>query len=288
MKKPFAYLVTLCLFAPCFAGMADIVLLESVQPFELYNQFEQPLSVSEKSAILPFSPFQVIRPDVRLGDQVTRALQCQFRHQTYFLLKDEKGVVIGTNGRMRILKSCALVEDTVEIVKGGVAFTAKSPMPGASRESLPKGARLIILFKYGNAYYSLQTAPAERYGWVQVSAHDAWKHVKITVSRDSAVVDLVFSRIAQRIETANSQYKMFFDRIGAGVGSQKSVPHWSKSNNTAEWTWTLSEPYGHTGELDASTAELLNEVRDLLIGKPFVVSYDKGRITLSPKPAGAP
>jgi len=103
-----------------------MVILESPQSFSICNQFEQPLSASDKAGVLPFSPFQIIKPDILLGDGITRAMECLYSQKTYYLLKDERGGIIGDKGQMKLFKACVLVGDTVEIIKGNtVAFSEK-------------------------------------------------------------------------------------------------------------------------------------------------------------------
>ncbi len=290
MKFTFFFSTALSLVIASRANTADIIILESPGSFTIHNQFEQPISASEREAFLPFSPLQVVRGDARLGDQITRAMQCQFNQKTFFLLKDEKGAIIGNSGRLRLLKACTLVGDTVETVRGSaVPFSDKSFSFGPNRGMLPKGARLILLFKSVTAYYARQTAPEERYGWVPVAARDAWKRVAQT----APIVDTAFAEdlrisLGRRIEAANAAYKAFFDRFNASTNQQKSIPRWSGTGKGAQCSWSLSEPYDRTGELDGSTAVLLTEMRDLLLGKPYALRYEKGRISLAPKKAGTP
>ena len=291
MKPLFFYFVFLFSIDALSANATDMVILESPQSFSICNQFEQPLSASDKAGVLPFSPFQIIKPDILLGDGITRAMECLYSQKTYYLLKDERGGIIGDKGQMKLFKACVLVGDTVEIIKGNtVAFSEKSPtFPATSGTALPKGGRLIVLFKHGNAYYSLQTAPIERFGWIAASSRDSWKHVKQAAPIiDTSITEALRTQIAARIESANALYKTFFDRFNGGGGRQKSVPQWSETRGRTEYFWILSEPYGHTGELDESAAYLVKDLQDILIGKPYSVRCEKGRIIISPKGTAAP
>jgi hypothetical protein len=285
--KPFVFYRTLLIGIIAFSvNAADMAILESPQSFSIYSQFEQPLSASDKAGFSPYAPLQIIKTDALLGDGITRAMECLYQQKTYYLLKDERGGIIGDKGRMKLLKGCALIGDTVEIVKGNaVAFSEKSfTFSAKSGTSIPKGGRLIVLFKYGNAFYSLQTAPMERFGWIAASSSDAWKHIKQAAAViDSSITEALHAQIAAHIASANALYKTFFDRFNGNVGSQKSVPMWSEMRGRAEYVWILSEPYGHTGELDESAEYLIKDLQDILIGKPYSVRYEKGRIIISSK-----
>jgi hypothetical protein len=276
---------------PARAETSDFAILESPRSFSMYNQFEQPITAGELAGFLPYSPLQIIRSDTRLGDQITRAMQCQYCQKTFFLLKDEKGGILGDKNQLKLLKGCVLAGDTVEIVKGGSAsFSEKLPSSTAARSMLPKGTRLAVLFKYQNAYFVRLAPPAERFGWLPAPSREAWKRVKQTAqAADTAANDDLRGRLGARVEAANAQYKNFFDRFNAATGQQKSVPRWSETGvKTGAYSWILSEPYCRTGELDESTALLVGDLRDILIGKPFSVIHEKGRIIVGPKAAGAP
>jgi hypothetical protein len=268
---------------------SDIALLESSQSFTIFNEFEQPLSDAEKNSLLPYCPMHVIQNDFRLGDQITRAMQCRYRQKTYYLLKDGKGALIGDKNRLRLLKGCTMAEDTVEIVKGGAtAFTGKSSQSPQSRVELHKGSRLITLFRYGNELYALQTEPVEQYCWVSASSRESLKRIKRAMSpSDTSISKDLLAQLSQRITAANSSYQTFFGRLSECSGQQKSAPRWSEEAGAPGRAWRLSEPYGHTGELDASTGYLVNDLREILIGKPFSVRYEKGLISIVRSGAGS-
>jgi hypothetical protein len=267
---------------------SDIALLESPQSFTIFNEFEQPLSEPEKSGLPPFCPFTVVQADMRLGDQITRAMQCRYRQKNYYLLKDEKGALIGDKTKLHLLKGCAATEDTVEIVKGGViAITGKSPLSAVSRFTLSKGARIITVFRYASSYYARQTATDEGYCWVPASARDSWKRIKQAVATiDTSINEALAAQLARRIAAANDSYRKFFDRLSAAAGQGKTVPKWTEEAGGAGRSWRLSEPYSHTGELDASTGYIIKGMQEILIGKPFLVRYEKGLISVVRTGAG--
>jgi hypothetical protein len=281
MKPPLFFFFLISLIVPFHAVASDFALLDSPQSFTIFNQFEQPLVESEKKGLLPFCPLQILQTDARLGDQITRAMQCSYDQKTYYLLKDGQGAIIGNKGQLHVLKGCALVGDTVEIVKEGVvAIFGKSLVSSVSRLALPIGTRLVVLFRYGNAYYSLQTSPARRYGWVGASSRDSWKRVKQAAPIiDVSITEALSAQLRQRIASANGSYQTFFERFNSSVGQRKSVPKWSEEGTTP-LSWSLSEPYGHTGELDASTEYIIKDLREILIGKSFSVRCEKGRIVI--------
>jgi hypothetical protein len=267
------------------AKSADFIVLLSPQELTIYNQYEQPLSATEKSQLSPCVPMQIMQTDVTLGDQITRAMQCNFEQKTVYVLKNEQGEIINGKGNVQILKACGLIEDTVEIVKdGAVLFSQQYPIASSSGR-LKKGEILVVLFRSGNTYAVRlnRDRPAMRYGWCPASSQSAWRKSKTESIVDTTIAPLGRDELNARIEKANNLYKKFFDEFNHATGMQKSVPAWRPVTNGPGLTWTLNAPYDHTGELNESTVRLVEEMRDVLIGKPFSVVYENGELTVFSK-----
>jgi hypothetical protein len=289
-KISFIRIFSACLIGFIFcstiaAKSADFIVLLSPQALTIYNQYEQPLSATEKSQLSACVPMQIMQTDVRLGDQITRAMQCSFEQKTMYVLKDEQGEIINGKGNFQILKACMLIEDTVEIVKdGAVPFSRQFPVSPSS-SALKKGEALVVLFRYGNTYAVRldRDRPAERYGWCPAISQSAWRKSKTVSVVDTVIAPLVRDELSARIERANELYKKFFNEFNHATGMQKSVPAWRPVTNGPGLTWTLNAPYDHTGELNESTERLVEEMRDVLIGKPFSAMYENGELTVKPK-----
>jgi len=263
-----------------FSVTADFVIIESPRSLSIYDQFEQPLSKTEGAGLLPYSPLQIMSADVRLGDQITRAMQCSYGQKTYYLLKDEQGTMLGDKDRIQIVKGCSVIGDTVEVSRKGAVSFAPSVSALGSAKSLPEGTILVLAFRSKNSYYALQTGHAPRFGWIPASSRDAWKPLKRAASADTSITTQTTMQLSERIEWANAHYKRLFDAFNRGTNMQKSIPRWQK---TGDLTWSLGEPYGRTGELDESAKCLIEDLGDILIGKQFSVRYEKGIINISPK-----
>ena len=267
------------------ATSADFIVLLSPQALTIYNQYEQPLSATEKSQLSPCVPMRIMLTDVTLGDQITRAMQCNFEQKTVYVLKNEQGEIINGKGNVQILKACGLIEDTVEIVKdGAVLFSQQYPIASSSGR-LKKGEILTVLFRSGNTFAVRldRDRPAMRYGWWPSNSPGAWRPIVTKSVVDTALSPLVRDELNARIERANNLYKKFFDEFNRATGMQKSVPVWRPATNGAGLRWTLNAPYDHTGELNESTGRLVEEMRDVLIGKPFSAVYENGELTVKPK-----
>jgi hypothetical protein len=280
------FLACLIVFIFCSinaAKTADFIVLLSPKALTIFNQYEQPLSASEKSQLSPCIPMQIIQTDVHLGDQITRAMQCNFEQKTVYVLKDEQGEIINGKGNVQILKACTIIEDTVEIVKDRtVLFSPQFPVVPSSG-MLKKGEILVVLFRSGSTCAVRLDRPAGRYGWCPATSQSAWRTTVTTSVVDTTLSPLVRDELNARIERANDLYKKFFDEFNRTTGMQKSVPAWKPVTNGPGLRWTLNDPYDRTGELNESTGRLVDELRDILIGKPFSAVYENGELTVTPK-----
>jgi hypothetical protein len=268
------------------AKSADFIVLLSPRALTIYNQYEQPLSATEKSQLSSGLPMQIMQADVTLGDQITRAMQCNFEQKTMYVIKDEQGEIINGKGNVQILKACTLIGDTVEIVKdGAVLFSQQFPIASSSGR-LKKGETLTVFFRSGNTFavrLDRDRPAAGRYGWCPANSQSAWRKTRTESIVDTTLSLLTRDELNARIERANELYKKFFNEFGRATGMQKSVPAWSPVTNGQGLRWTLNAPYDHTEELNESTGRLVEEMRDVLIGKPFSAVYENGGLTVKPK-----
>jgi len=268
-------------YAGASGSTADFIIVESPQSVTLYNQFEQPLSKQEIADFLPYSPLRILRIDNRLGDQITRAMQCAIGQKTYYILLDEKGAVPGDKNHYHIIKGCTLLEDTVIVSRGETVVFSHREQYDATPQKLAKGTELVLLFRGNGSYYALQTGLLPRYGWIPAGAREAWKRVRQTIAADTIMPSIAEEQIVHRMESANASYADFFNRFNRSAGKVKTPPQWKRADGRL--AWSLSAPYGRTGELDESAKYLLEDLRDILIGKPFSVSFEKGDLSINAK-----
>ena len=279
-----------CLFGFVYCSViaaktADFIVLLSPKALTIYNQYEQPLSAAEKSQLSPCVPMQIMQADVTLGDQITRAMQCNFELKTMYVIKDEQGEIINGKGNVQILKACTLIGDTVEIVKdGAVLFSQQFPIASSSGR-LKKGETLAVLFRSGNTYavrFDRDQPASARYGWCPAISQVAWRKSRTISVVDTTLAPLVRDELNARIGRANDLYIKFFNEFNRATGMQKSIPAWKPATNGPGLRWALNAPYNHTGELNESTERLVEEMRDVLIGKPFSVVYENGELKVTP------
>jgi hypothetical protein len=265
------------------AKTADFVLLKSPQVLTIFNQYEQPLSSEEKALLSSNVPMQIVQVDVRLGDQITRAMQCGFEQKTYFLIKNENKELPGALGNVQILKNCAILDDTVEIIGDAARFSSEFPSR-VFNIPLKKGAVVVLMFRFNNIYALRTIGPGARYGWCPISTQGEWrKKASAQISVDTALSSSIREELLGRIEATNESYKKFFDAFNRKTNSQKIVPEWKQLTTGSELRWRFNAPYDHIDELSESTKILIEQLRDILIGKPFTAVYEDGELTISPR-----
>ena len=238
------------------------------------------MSPEEKALFSANVPMQIVQADVRLGDQITRAMQCSFEQKTYFLLKNENNEIPHAQGNVQILKNCAILDDTVEIIKEGARYSPE--FPPRVFVPLKKGDIVIPQFRYNNFYALRTNASNALYGWCPVATQEAWrKKISVQISVDTALSSLLREELIGRIEAANESYKKFFDAFNRKTNLRKMAPEWKQLTSGSGLRWRLNAPYDHTDELSESTKILIEQLRDILIGKPFTAMYEDGELKIT-------
>lgn len=277
------------------APHVDFLILGSPQVYTIYNQFEQPLSPGERSAFLPFSPLQIVKENDQLGDQITRALRFVYQQQTFFIPKDEKGALVGdASSRYRqLFTGCEPLGDTAEVIKeNAIRISERYPSAEASR-SPAKGTLLIRVFRYKDFWYVYVPGLRPYYGWCSSSAQSACRfhvaehrtaeHRNAVQQEENALSSMVREQLNARMEAANAIYKKYFEHFNRATGQEKSVPLWRSVSDGRNLRWELSGAYQRNGQLEESTRRLVEELENILLGRPYSVSCKSGVIAILPK-----
>ena len=262
---------------------ADYIIIADPLAYTIYNQYQQPLSASEKAEFVPYSPLQVIDKNVTLGDQITRALKFEFGQKIYFLLMDEDGKFTGEKpklGRLSV-KNSVVAGDTVEATAGGLNFST-----GSGRTAgIPKGTRLYRVFRSDVRYYIAVIQDRVTYGWSSLEPRSAWRKCSKSVVSETAAIDTVLSetvkeRIKERLASANESYKSLFSHFNFLTGDEKAVPRWRCESSGSRMRCALTGPYSNSDQLSESTRFLAQDMENLMIGTDFGVYCRNGEIVI--------
>jgi len=276
----------LCATVALIARTADILILGSAESFSILNEYEQPMSADDKKAMGANAPFVIDEEDGTLGDQITRVMRATWLGSPRFFLKNDEGGLIskGASVYRRKFTGCTPVLDTVETTRD-IVLAERYPSEG-KMTTVGKGRPCVVLFKSGSYYYVTPADGGNRYGWCPVSSASSWKKVRGAAAQpDSVINPELRTRLTAKFERADAAYSRFFDHFSRRTGMEKSAPRWSFSASGAQLRWIMSEPYKSSGELDGSTAVLVKEIENILLGKPFLISYKNGVVLVGPREA---
>ena len=261
---------------------ADFIISGKPQVYTILNKYEQSLTDSERELFRPFSPLQIINEEYTLGDGITSALKVRFSGDVYFLIKDDDGKLVGgkKDSYRHTFRKCRIFEDTIRIVKDrSVLLSQKYPSDG-KRVYMAKGALVVRLFKHQNYYCVKYIGKKIMYGWCPLSDKGAWRPVIHVKKVDTTLKSELVERIIERIKSANETYEEYFERFNDITGKKKSIPQWRYSYSDELIRCTLTNPYKDSDQLEESTQYLVQDIENLLLGKPFDVHYRNGEILI--------
>ena len=281
--KSFLFLLFLAGAIYCRTPEADYYLLAQPAGYVMYDEYAQSPSPDEMRGLLPFSPFRVVKHDVLLGDQITHAVQCSFMQRTFYLVKDDKGRLIGAKGRggRTIVRDCLPQEDTVEAVAGGLYV---QPMEGGGRAIAP-GAKMVRIFMSDDRCYVLLIGARPCYGWCTLEPADSWRRLAASrvckpVASDTHFPSWLLQSVMDKVNRANDAYRAYFTHFNGLTGDEKTVPQWRVESTRDRLRCTLS-PQTADDELAASTSELRRQLENLLPGAGCILTGGNGELVIS-------
>jgi hypothetical protein len=102
------------------------------------------------------------------------------------------------------------------------------------------------------------------------------------VELKEATVDFtdVSRRIQKRLDLANELYKSYFNYFNNLTHQQKSIPYWQIVAEKGTYHCTLKGSQQTIIQLQQSTDYIVQDIEQLLLGKPFSVSSSGNLITI--------
>jgi hypothetical protein len=268
------------------ASAATFYLLPSPSAFTIYNEYEQSLSPEELARFTPYTPLQLVAPDVALSDGISRAAKFRFGGKTVFLLRGDNGRLAGEgrSNEPQIIADGEAIGDTIEVLRSG-AITV-SPIAGQA-QTVAQGKLLMRVFRSGGRCY-VSLPDASLFGWSSLEPKSAWRRagsavvaVQETTPADTAMPPALRERIRAKIDDVNDTYRRLFSHFDALTGAGKSVPQWRYDCSGVQCRCTLAPPYDKSDELSESTRELRREIENMLSGSGFMVTGGRGEIVIA-------
>lgn len=256
---------------------ADFIIIQAPQRLLILNQYQQQLSLAEKSAIPRFFPFRIINPDELLSDGLTECMKVDDRGAPLYFVKDDAGELIGAADAKRYDNVLPL-NDTITVTKSNAIefFDAG----GRKRFPLASGARLRRVFQSSRLTF-VQDLSTGAFGWVGLRDGDrkVWMISRAATPAATKTLDQFAPDIQRRLDSVNEKLTKLYEIWNRTSSEPRAVPQWRLILATDSLLAVLS------GDSTAqfykeSTRWLSKELESLLIGTRFRVMSTTGHIEI--------
>jgi len=266
------------------AALKEYLVISSPAAAELYNQYEQRISPSDKARLPVPLPLKVVAKKQLMGDQITTGMKLSYNSETYYLMLDDKNAPAGLppSAGATFYTQCTDYSDTVTTVLPQVTLSSRYPT-GGTTVTLAKGVDVTRLFSTGQATFVVTTLPPHRNGWVRTTDRTFSKRAVTAALPTSADFTTLHLRIVKHLNKINSTYDSLFTFFSTHTGRATTVPSWRSTSSKGTFRYTLSGTPETVAQLSSSTSYVVGEIERMLLGKPFQVQYVNGTITILPR-----
>jgi hypothetical protein len=266
------------------AERSAYLVVEDPTKLTVLDAYEQTLDAAGRKALLPYAPFRIVENRMTLGDQITEALSCRYQGETYYLLRGERGELLGLDrsGYHKVFSSVRVLGDTLRVTRDRAVLLARRyPMAG-ERIYLAEGDIVLREFAYGNGFCVRLLGRSPRYGWCSAAAAAAWKPLEEAGEGEAVLSNVLADRIVGRFSAANDSYARYFAHFNRVTEGGRKAPRWEHEREGSTMRFTLVGEPEVAERLERSTAVLLGEVRNLLLGKSFAVEHTGTSVVITP------
>jgi hypothetical protein len=255
---------------------SDYWIIENPAALVIYNQYEQRLNDSEKSALPVHSAWRILDAHHILSDQFTLTAKTEFNHRLFYIqLTETNGFVNKSQaGDVEFVNDARIAGDTL-IVKSDDLISIQR---GSQFETLSKGVLLERLFKYRNKSF-VRDLTGNKSGWIFGNL-DVHLERYIPDKTDLALEKQLFSRVEQIFLSYNSRLEKLFSFLNSQYTESKQSPTWIAEESSSHLKYTLL-PAIYRSRFLKSQSFLVQELKDLLYGSPYQLSSTNGQIIIS-------
>jgi len=262
------------------ASQSEFYIIENPSALTILNQYEQPLTDTEKKALAPFFPLEIINKKDVLGDQITEVIKCKNSGSIFFLLLNDNGSIKGSERcGFQNISGCTVLGDSAAITKD-IMLSSKltDSRPGIT---VKKGSMVIRIFQKGTKTFLYSTEEQKRYGWCTETGIFK-KAIKAALKAAPVNASEIMRPVRKRLETANENYKNIFTFLNELSRQQKSIPIWKiEDKESASFVCTLTGSKQTVSQMESSTKYIVQDIEHLLLGKPFSVTFTNNTITIT-------
>ncbi len=263
------------------ATRADYLIIEHPQQLVIYNQYQQRVSSSEKSALLPNVPFRILNSNDVLGDGFTRCMKVELGGRNFFLEKDENGTLLGSEGAgaRQLYNAAGVLEDTIEILRSDRLVL--SDMHLSRTADVEVGDRILRVFRLDGKVYGKLLGANERYGWINLgdAASRDWRVARELGLSVSDQLQKILPQIEVRLKEVNEKLSRLYEHFNNKSPQRRQPPQWEllRAGNSIS---CILLPEG-SGEQFAESSQLLGKnFEGLLLGTDLRIAVSPGRLVI--------
>lgn len=276
LKLPLLLIVTAFLSASYGASNATFLILGNSSVAPLLDKFEQPVNKNGANGLLPHTPLRVVTAHELLGDQITAAIRVTYNKNIYFLVINDNG----TQKSLHTFEHCTVLEDTVIVAATSVPLFRTYPPQSPASRGCKKGTAVARFFSTKGATYLRPLTGDGNFYWTTATSSNFQVPAALVPVKQHYNFTEYQQRIQKRLTQANTQYDSLFGFFNRITQQQKTVPHWEFSSQPNRYIFTLQGSMETTKRLAQSTRYLVNDIENILLGKPFSVTCTDNRIEI--------
>lgn len=263
-------------------AQSDYVIIGTPQAADLYDQYEQRLSATAKAQLPPHIPFRIVKKKELMGDQITSGMQLSYLTTTYYLLLNDNGSPTGlpTAAAATFHRKCRPHNDTV-LLTASCKLSSRFPSRG-KQHRLSKGEKVQRIFTCRATTYLRSLSSPPLFGWTP-SQRGLFKQIHSDNEQGQDHFSNLHRRIMKHLTKVNRSYDSLFTFFNATTGQQRAIPLWVAAPVASFRRYTLSGSPEAVRQLETSTQLIVDDVRQIVSGQPFVVNYEHGTITITPR-----
>lgn len=261
---------------------AEYLIISDPHKISIFNKFEQSLTENEIKSLYSNTPFQILNSRETLGDQITEALRCSYQGETYFLLLDNKGRLKNSSASLyqKTFQKCLPINDSVQL-KQSINVYERYPSSGAMVKCKPN-QYVTRIFQFSTSFYIF--IPEKKfYGWVN-NSQGIFNTIKKATPQSTAIkVSDITDIVQARLGAVNQYYRQYFEYFNTITQQNKTIPMWKMEIDGNRVHCVLSSSAHITDQLQQSTRYVVQDIEQMLLGKPFTVQYTTKEIIINPR-----
>jgi hypothetical protein len=261
---------------------ADYLIVENVNRLSIKDRYQQTVPDAAKAGIAPFTAMLIVQQTDLLGDGFTPCMRVQIDGQTFFLLKDEGGEVLGLRsaGYTAVFQNAVPLRDTIVVLRNR-SLPLSSPALKETR-LLPAGEQLARLFRAKAHTYVMRLTVPPSFGWIELQESNRgidWKRVEPSTMQHASSENTLVPRVRTIIDETNTTLTEIYGLLNQQTKQRRPAPQWRVEVTGSGILCELHNVVS-PGAYSESTVQLAKRLAPAVLGTPLRISSTPGRIEI--------